>query len=138
MPLTAQETNNVSLINVIEQLNIAQQPEENCKLVFPGVLVSFWVRADPSIPTKGNMRLSLRLPDGNIERVREGTIQLDLTEHNRLRSFIGQFSISIPQEGRYTFVVELQMNAEEEWKTMAEIPLDIIYQPQENPDETDN
>ena len=125
-----QDTNNISIQNVIEQLNIFAEPKPDGVIPSRLEVVTLWIRADPNTPCRGQMRLTFRSPSNRVI----GTFDrpIDLSEHERLRSRIRFEGVAAEESGRHHFYVELQNEGESEWRQVAAVPLAIIFEPPED------
>jgi len=125
-------SNNVSLLDVVEQLNIRDEPSPEGGILFSLDLMTLWARACLDRSAQGRGRVTFLSPSGE---VKEGPFEydIDLSEHKRNRS-TGRFrSLHISGSGRHVFRVELRNEGETEWRQVADIPLEINFTP---PDET--
>ena len=125
-----QQTNNVSLIDVLEEITVAPEGVETPANVrqFPAIfsVVSLWSRGDPARPETGQARLSFLSPAG--EQLGENTAEVDLREFRRMR-LLNQF-MGFPAAGAgiYRFVVERRADANAPWEEVARVPLDVTVQ----------
>jgi hypothetical protein len=123
------ETNNVSIFNVIEQLNIEalaeKEDEKDQKKILPikCELVSLWIRENIDKPTKGKMEIDLLAPNG--ERIKGSVTDLDLSEYPRSRVRTDISGIPIKEGGYYWLVVLLQNEGETEWREVARLPIEV-------------
>lgn len=136
------DTNEVSLLNVVENLTIhtteaeLQKRVESLKegeqalLPPPGnlELVSWWVRSDFDIPEEGvRARVALRLPDGREQLTEERTI--DLQERSGFRLKYRVPGIPFGGVGAYWFEVQQCEMSEDQtadgWRIMARVPLRV-------------
>ncbi len=127
------ETNNISLIDVLEQLNLKVEPVPDGKVglvPIPYEVVSFWRRTRSNEPTQGRARLRLLAPDGK-EIGPAHEVQLDLSAHPRLRSRARGLGIPVLVSGEYHFTVELQSEDGGTWDEVARIPLQVTIEPAE-------
>jgi len=118
-----QESNLVSLLDVIEQINIPGKPAPDKTVGLTLDLTTLWVRENPETPEKGRARITLVSPSG--AELKSIIMDVDLSAHERLRSrgrFVG---IPAPEDGRYTFRVDSAPENSEEWIQVALIPLQI-------------
>ena len=121
------DTNLLSIINVIEELTIKEQPEPEKSLGIVLELTSLWVRSDFNVPGQGFARYVFASPSG--QSIKEIEVDIDLTKFERLRSR-GQFiGLSLLESGRYNFRVEFRENKEEEWKQISSIPIKVNFIP---------
>jgi hypothetical protein len=120
-----QESNLVSLLDVIEQINIPGKPAPDKAVGLTLDLTTLWVRENPETPEKGRARITLVSPSG--AELKSIIMDVDLSAHERLRSrgrFVG---IPAPEDGRYTFRVDSAPENSEEWIQVALIPLQIAF-----------
>jgi len=120
-----QESNLISLLDVIEQLNITGKPAPNKVVGLTLDLTTLWVRENPETPEKGRARITLVSPSG--AELKSMIIDVDLSAYERLRSrgrFVG---IPAPEDGRYTFRVDSAPENSEAWIQVALIPLQIAF-----------
>jgi hypothetical protein len=94
-------------------------------------VVSFWVRSDINIPGQGQSRLRVLSPSGKI--IGESEAKIDLTNYERHRQRT-RFHQGLPatEQGRYNFIIELQLEGNNDWHRVASIPLKLVFNP---PDE---
>jgi len=126
-----QESNLLSLLDVIEQITIPGTPAPNKAIGITLDLTSLWVREDPDVPEQGHARVRFVSPSGN--ELKSIQTNVDLSEHERLRSrgrFVG---LPAPEAGRFTFRVDLANEGTEEWNEVALIPIRIVFIEQAEP-----
>jgi hypothetical protein len=103
-------TNNISLIDVVEELTIVVPPSVDPAVGFPaGNLVpvtlntvSAFQRTDPHVPERLIGRLSLVGPSG---RTQDNNFDIDLSSHVRARCIAEQHGLPIQEPGDYVFAV---------------------------------
>lgn len=117
------ETNNISLFEVIEQIQIQGLADEPGVLPCSLELVSLWSRTEPDKPSRGEARIFLRTP--RTTNLMPQTQAVDLQQYRRLRSRLVIPSIPIEGPGIYTFVVECREQGREQWVQVASIPLEV-------------
>ncbi len=124
-------SNNVSLQNVLERIEIHDKPKPGGTLPIGLDVASMWTRVDPSVPTRGKMRATFRSPSG---AVTQGPFELDIdvSEAPRHRTRGHFASLNIEESGRYTFRVELQQEDDDEWHEVAVVPLDVTFREEQN------
>ena len=134
------DSNNVSLLDVIEQLNIRDRSSSEKSIVFsldPMTLsldlMTLWARSDIDVPAQGRGRVTFLSPSGEVS---DGPFEfgVDLSQHRRIRTRGSFKALHVTEPGRYLFRVELQNEGETEWCQVAMIPLEINILP---PDETE-
>jgi hypothetical protein len=115
------QTNNVCLLNTIEEFNIPFIPSKERPFIFVGELVSLWVRENEDIPNTGEMRVSF-VVSGQPKIVPPITLDVDLSQTTFHRTRITITSIPILSYGRFEFQVEFRMTGENDWKQVACLP----------------
>lgn len=121
-------TNNISLINAIEQLNVALV-DPTGGLAGPGAaafqcsLVSLWGRQDLEIPTKAVVKFEIRDPEGVL--LHESERDLDLTEKRRIRFRNNFNAFPVTVSGVYEFLVFLQVD-DANWEQVASVPVEVL------------
>ncbi len=121
-----QETNLVSLINIIEELTIQGAPKSKGGIGIAVDIVTLWIRTNADEPSYGNYRVSLVSPIGEVLNTVEG--QLDLTIYERLRTRTKFIGFPANQPGRYKFKVDQEEEESKEFRTVASIPIKVIFQ----------
>jgi hypothetical protein len=118
-------TNNISLFEVIEQLQIQAPPErlrEAGFAAFPLEFISLWCREVADTPARGTGRVVILDPAGN--ELNSTTFDLDVTTHQRRRVISKLGGMPVRGNGQYLVRVQQQVD-DETWTTVAEVPLDI-------------
>lgn len=115
------ETNNVSLFDVLEQIQIYEWTGQPAAVVGPFELASLWYR--PDVPSRGEARVTLRSPSGHL--LHEATQEIDLREYRRVRVRYLIPGISLEGSGIYNFIVEGRQQNSENWFPAASIPLEV-------------
>lgn len=131
--ITSRETNNVSLIEVMEQLKLdvgtergKKSPEQSViPLPFDLVLVSLWSRTEDDKPIVGTGRDILLAPSG--KTLGEQEFKIDLSDYMRMRTMRNFIHLPIPvnESGKYRFRTELLDEEDKAWKLISNIPLII-------------
>lgn len=117
------ESNNMSLQNVIEQINIVEELQPDGMVNIPFEIVTLWARAEPDVPGRGKSRITFLSPSG--KALGSTASEVDLSKHERSRARLKFQGIPIREPGRYIFRVELQ--DEGAWHQVAIIPLQVVY-----------
>src|SRR3990172_12916422 len=118
------ETNNVSIQDVIEKLNIPGDPKPDGLLAIPFEIISLWARSDPKHPDQGVERIAFITPSGKSTVVAESPINLSAAERHRNRvKFPG---LPIAEEGRHFFQIEFKLD-DGEWIKATPLPLSILF-----------
>ena len=127
------DSNNISLHEVLEQLNIVgKPPKEKEAGAMPGehMIVSLWGRADYDISAKGTARYVIEFHSGKYRgRSDEMTISIDLTQHTRSRSRMTLNLLPIFGEGLHRINVSLKMDGDKVWRDVTSIPYEIRFKP---------
>lgn len=118
-----QETNNLSLINVIEEIRPQSPLPEKGEVPFGYSLVTLWTRDKQKEPESGDVRIKFISPSGKtLQTCMEYTVTLDNnTQRSRVRAVIQ--SLPINQGGIYNFRIEYKVGSS--WKKASEIPVTI-------------
>lgn len=135
--VTDRETNNVSLFNIIEEVQIpAPPPLDLSQTTIPlGVflpvleLMTLWVRSDLEAPERGRGRVRIIVPGAKVALAPE--FDVDLTQFLRLRTRLRFPGLPVGDTGIYRFVVQGKAG-DSEWSTMFELPLRVLIQAQES------
>jgi hypothetical protein len=130
-----QESNLLSLLDVIEQINISGPPAPNGAVGLTLDLTTLWVREDPEVPEQGHARITFVSPSG--AGLKSILTNVDLSEHERLRSRVRFVGLPAPEVGRYTFRVDFANEGTEEWNEVASIPIRIVFVEHAEPSATD-
>jgi hypothetical protein len=131
--ITSRETNNVSLIDVMEQLALDVGTEGGKKsldqsvipLPFDLVLVSLWSRMEDDKPIVGTAKDIFIAPSG--KTIGEQEFKIDLSDYMRMRTMRNLIHLPIPvkESGKYRFRTELLDQENKTWKAVSSIPLII-------------
>lgn len=122
--VTDKETNNLSLIETVEQWNISTDAEFPLVIGNPIILATLWSRSDLDTPTKGMAKISLIAPSGKVREL--PLFEVDLSIHRRLRGRHQFQGIEVEESGKYLFRLELVDDGGGGGPTLvAEIPLEI-------------
>jgi hypothetical protein len=117
------ETNRLSIFNVIENLSINSQEGQRILVPLQFDIVSSWLRKDISEPVYATMRITYSSPEG--ENILQQELVFEITKAPLHRTRIHFPNIPVTTSGCYKFMVDLKMNAENVWCTVATIPLFI-------------
>jgi len=119
------DSNNVSIQNVLEQINVAAEFAPDVMIGISYEIVSFWVRSEVETLARGRSRITLVEPRGNTIPVAE--MPIDLTEVERARHRICCQGLRVTTPGRYIFQVELLEDGQSEWRPVASVPLRVVF-----------
>ena len=117
------ESNNISFYDVVEQVNLTPPPKTEFPTVIPfeHELVSLWSRGEDD-PEEGLYRLRWVGPDGTVQH--ELTQDIDVTQHQRMRTRARSNGFHIAGEGEHHWEVALQTN--EGWNIVARVPIQVV------------
>lgn len=129
--ITSRETNNVSLIEVTEELQLDLGTEGDkegtdqsvVSLPVKLVLVSLWSRMEDDKPVAGTAKDIMLTPSG--KTLGEHEFKIDLSDHARMRTMRSLVNLPIPvkESGKYRFRTELLDEETNTWKAVSNIPL---------------
>lgn len=124
-----QQTNAVSLFEVVEELQLRVTPDAVFPLVVPyqTLMVTFWAREDPEKGLWGRQRLRLIAPDGS--ELGEFTAKINLESASRSRNFARFEAMRLGGPGRHEWEVAWRADDADEWQIVAHVPVDlaVIY-----------
>ncbi len=126
------DSNNISLHEVLEQLNIIGVPpgkDEYAAIPGPYEVVSLWGRSNYNEPAKGTARYVIVYEPGKDQKASEKQlIEIDLTKHNRSRSKLSLSILPILGEGLHRIQVALKMEGESDWREITSLPYEVRFQ----------
>jgi hypothetical protein len=127
-----QQSNNISLIDVFEQLQVDIPPKGISKTVslkdmnipIQYELVNLWSKTKEGIEEKENIRIVLYDPNGNeIKRIdKEFIIPKDKKRMREINKIQG---ITLRGSGVYNFVVSIKQQDNKTYKQAAKLPLEV-------------
>src|SRR3989338_1372313 len=120
------ESNNISLFEVLEQLTLSGGPiQPGKKGVVPILfeIVSLWTKEHENETIKGRGRTVLVAPSGAELPLLE--FDIDLSNHQRLRTINRITGLPIGEEGKHYFRIDLQ--ADGQWVEQGSVPLQIVF-----------
>ena len=125
--ITNDQTKNLTLIEVLEQLNI--QANSLPEGVEGGIAVTFdvaslWVREPIDQPTQGTGRICILSPTGEVLETMP-QYEIDLATQPRARTISRSRGLPVRGLGIYHLVVQLREGKETNWQDVARIPLEI-------------
>lgn len=127
------ETNNISLINVVEQISVStpipfeRQPAGQARggpIPISLEIVSLWIRAEEAEPALGHCRVTVLSPSGPLEEAHR--IPVDLRKYQRMRTRQRFGGLPVSEPGQYLFRVEYRDDGETGWYEVGAIPVRII------------
>ena len=138
---TDQETNNISLFTIVEEMHIPEPPGDeppgdesagdesagDGSPLFPArlLLVALFSRSDFDIEEKGEARLVIHLANGQ-SVVTQPHLEVDLESAHRSRIKFNLPGIPVGGQGQYKF--ELQaLSDESDWDPIFEVPIHVSF-----------
>ncbi|MCC6130669.1 MAG: hypothetical protein IT186_12145 [Acidobacteria bacterium] len=120
--ITDQDTNNLSMVDVVEQLRIVGAIPPERPLAFPIALeiISLWERSEPEVGETGKARLRFLSPQG--EQLVEAELKVDLTTLPRHRTKLTLAAVPLTTAGRYLVVIDTR-HPSGSWEVRGEVPL---------------
>ena len=136
-----QETNRVSLFNIMEEIQVPAPPAvAGSDLFLPGAPVDFelfilFARDAPTVCEQGRGRVWIQFPQGKTpepppENVPE--FPIDLTAACRHRVRVGFPALPVKSEGTYRFIIEAATEVGA-WRRLFDVPLEVSYQVRDSP-----
>jgi hypothetical protein len=120
------ETNNISLIEVLEQLEVTVRsmgPTPPPGVPLTAELVTLWAREDPSRPTSGRGRSRLLDPQDNELGAFEYEIDLDTAPRHRSQGRIQ--GLRLAGNGWYNWEVAFRLGDTDPWTIVSRVPVEI-------------
>jgi hypothetical protein len=118
---------NISIQNVIERFTVEGDPKPDSFIAIPFDVITLWARSDFASPARGRGRTVLLSPAG----IQLGSHEFDLDmsgNYRRYRARLHFNGLPANQAGRYVFRVDLLKEGENEWRTVATIPVEVIFE----------
>jgi hypothetical protein len=119
------EENKVSLFDVLEQITLLEPITEPGVMPLQAHLVTLWRRENVAEPVKTTARVRVLVPPNGEQIGKTQEYTVDLTRYLRLRQRVVFRTLPVRAEGTYEFVIEY-MDANEEWRETARLPLDLL------------
>jgi len=122
--VTDQDSNQLSLQDVLEQINVetTEKVVGVALLPIPAQFATFWTRSRLEEREKIHARLKLIAPDN--AQLANSPFEVDLETKRNYRVVMKLHSLPISGSGRYWFVVESE-DADGTWSKRGRFPLDI-------------
>jgi len=128
-------TNQVSLIDILEEITIFDEPKPKGVVPLNIDLMTFWVRDNLKIPEKGYYRVRFLDPSGSFLKSFD-ELEVNLTNHERSRNKISFQGFSAEEEGVYEFFIDKQDG--DVWQEVSQIPVKIIFSPEKSLKKTED
>jgi hypothetical protein len=129
--LIDRETNTVSLIEVIEGIQIkaalSKSPKDGDGIPGPLEVVSFWARSDAAKPEETFLRVVLMTPKG--KKMTGPTLKADLRTAKRARMMFRAPGFAYHGEGTYLFQIEEEDKKRKIWRRIVSVPVDLEIEP---------
>jgi len=122
--ITDPDTKNVTLTEVVEQLNVPPNVTFPATAPFQTDFVSTWYREDADRAERATGRVVVHGPDGNSREAVQFAI--DLTAFYRVHTIIRSAGLELVSTGVYYFVVECRAEGQQQWETVARLPLNVV------------
>lgn len=137
LSITDIQRNTISLIEIVEAVSFTGKFENShdqpVGLPFPIELVSSWSRSQRDTPEVSRARILIYSPEGVALNLEEGhEYSVDLSQYQRIRVMGGFDMLPFAGNGTYTFVVQQFNESNEQWESVATIPLELVMLPPEN------
>jgi hypothetical protein len=130
------ETNNLSIINVLDEIHLDRAPpEESAKGKHPVLIphgftaVQWWTRSDEEEPEKLFVRSRFKTPDGALFGGNEQTV--DLTRHQHIR--VVTRAPGFPWRGPGRYEVTIQAKNGQKWRTVERLSFRVAVVPPRTP-----
>jgi len=126
-------TNNLSLFDILERVVLSGPgPAEYKKgstvlIPFSFTLTTYWTRSDPKKPEMVKTRITLLAPDKKSVYSRE--VDINLVDHRNSRGIFNFNNFPLSGSGTYTYKIDMEKKRGKgsNWKNMASIPFEIIF-----------
>lgn len=127
------ETNNISLIDVIESLQLEVGKKGKAKgkyaVPFPLYLVTLWGRTEKNKPSRCHGKDAILRPSGEI--IMENEYEIDLSVYERYRFTRKLDVFPVQESGRYQFRTRVRDDKRDDWEVVSVVPLDVTIKMQE-------
>ena len=115
-------TNNVSLLQIIDQITVKRLLERGEAIALPFELMTIWERGKEGESEAAVIRFVLESPDGN--ELGSTEVPVDLTQHQRSRARLMVAGLPFHGYGRYRLRVDLREDGD--WVAVGGTDLDIV------------
>ena len=126
-----QESNNISLFNLLDQLLLPEPPDEMAESNRPVMaavrllLVAMFSRSDSDQGETATGRIAIHFPD-DIEPQFLPVFEIDLESAHRLRGKFNLVGIPVSGEGLYHFQIQI-LGDDGNWDFAYEVPVEVSY-----------
>lgn len=125
------ESNNLSLYDILEQLSISVKPEKETvkktvkiNLPLEYEVVSLWVKQSSKDGFNGEIKLEIINPEGSVVKTFEQPFIIQ-DNKNRLRSRIRINGFVVDGSGVYLFRISYKEKQEKNFTQISEVPLEV-------------
>lgn len=129
--ITDKETNNISILNVFEQLevNATIKKDEKKKLEQVNIpieyeIVSMWFRENSNEKIKADVEIVVINPNGKTEKTFLQKFEMP-PGMRRMRSKIRIFGLTINNSGDYIFRIRIKEANQKEYQDVTNLPLEV-------------
>ena len=124
--LIDKETNNISLIEVLEEISVTMGTpvnlESKINIPFGYEIVSYWIKEKEIEEVE--VRVRFMDPDQKIIQTFLNKLSIP-PDKNRMRSRFKIIGLELTKSGYYTFLIEVKEKNKKVFKRVAELPLEI-------------
>lgn len=133
-----QETGNISLIEVLEELTAPPLPNSEAELFlsFDFHLAISWDKSDNNQENEEKFRLSLLAPSGKV--LLQGERVINFSESRKAITVFNFNGLPISESGSYEFQIQLPINDGTEWQKVRVVSLEVNYEKPEDELNNDN
>lgn len=121
------QTNNMSITEVLEQVNVEGPVQFPTIAPMQADVVSVWYRSNPDRGTRGSGRLTFVGPDRNPVGPAHD-FAIDLTGYYRARTVTRLAGLPLTGAGIYAFKVEMRADVNGAWREVASVPINVTVQ----------
>jgi hypothetical protein len=121
--VTDPDTKNITLVELVEQLNGNPGIRFPVLAPFQTDFVSTWYRTNPERAARGTGKIVVHSPTGNA--IEATQFAIDLTEFYRAHVVIRSAGIQLDGVGVYHFAVSFRGDNQQDWREVARIPLNV-------------
>jgi len=127
-------SNNVSLIDVLEEVKLEQviprnKVESPILVPFPFYWVTLWARREDGRPGRGQVKDVIMSPSG--KTVRESEYEVDLSKYKRYRFMRRLDGLPVGESGQYKFRTQVKDEKLGIWEDASVVPLEISIETRE-------
>ncbi|MCX6702596.1 MAG: hypothetical protein NTW60_01900 [Candidatus Wolfebacteria bacterium] len=131
-----QQSNNLSLFNIIEQIRIPKNHlveikeggEKKLVIPVPFNLINLWSRASSDVAEKVDVEIKLIDPSGKARKVGAFTLKFD-SKIERIRSKSQYSGIKASSSGVYTFRMYVKEKGQEDFRDIGSVHLNVEILP---------